>query len=125
MIKDDISKLSENDIYSMGLFTLYSLTEIPDYRVLSELPYILDKKSLLKFCKYYGGTTIKIPTVEELETVMRVLLLYQRVNIEKKSLEDALKELGYTTLNKKILQVYKLISEVLDKYEFKHREKIN
>lgn len=125
MIKDDISKLSENDIYSMGLFTLYSLTEIPDYRVLSELPYILDKKSLLKICKYYGGTTIKIPTVEELETVMRVLLLYQRVNIEKKSLESALKELGYTTLNKKILQVYKLISEVLDKYEFKHREKIN
>lgn len=125
MIKDDISKLSENDIYSMGLFTLYSLTEIPDYRVLSELPYILDKKSLLKVCKYYGGTTIKIPTVEELETVMRVLLLYQRVNIEKKSLESALKELGYTTLNKKILQVYKLISEVLDKYEFKHREKIN
>ena len=125
MIKDDISKLSENDIYSMGLFTLYSLTEIPDYRVLSELPYILDKKSLLKVCKYYGGTTIKIPTVEELETVMRVLLLYQRVNIEKKSLESALKELGCTTLNKKILQVYKLISEVLDKYEFKHREKIN
>ena len=125
MIKDDISKLSENDIYSMGLFTLYSLTEIPDYRVLSELPYILDKKSLLKVCKYYGGTTIKIPTVEELETVMKVLLIYQRVNIEKKSLESALKELGYTTLNKKILQVYKLISEVLDKYEFKHREKIN
>ena len=92
MIKDDISKLSENDIYSMGLFTLYSLTEIPDYRVLSELPYILDKKSLLKVCKYYGGTTIKIPTVEELETVMRVLLLYQRVNIEKKSLESALKD---------------------------------
>lgn len=125
MIKDDISKLSENDIYSMGLFTLYSLTEIPDYRVLSELPYLLDKKSLLKVCKYYGGTTIKIPTVEELETVMKVLLIYQRVNIEKKSLESALKELGYTTLNKKILQVYKLISEVLDKYEFKHREKIN
>lgn len=123
MIKDDLNLLSENDIYSMSLFMLYSLTDIPDYQVLSELPYIMDKKALLKFCKYYGGQTIKIPTIEELDTVMKVLLLYQKVNIENKSLDESLTLLGYSTLNKKLLQVYKLVSEVLDKYEFKHREK--
>ena len=123
MIKDDINLLSEDDIYSMSLFMLYSLTEIPDYRTLSELPYLMDKNSLLNFCKYYGGTTIKVPTTEELTTILHMLHLYRLIKIEHKGFEESFTAMGYKVQDKKLLQIYKRVSEVLDKYEFKHREK--
>lgn len=121
MIKDNLNKLKENDIYSMALFILYNLTNVPEYSVLGELPYILDKETLLKFCKYYGGTTIKVPTLSELETIMHTILIYEDVNINKNTLENSLAKFGMSTYNKKLLSVYKKLCEVLDKYEFKPR----
>lgn len=122
MIKEDLNKLKESDIYSMALFILYNLTSIPEYSALGELPYLLDKDTLLKFCKYYGGLTIKVPTIQELETIMHTLLIYEDVNISKHSLESSLKKYGQEVSNKKLLGVYKRICEVLDKYEFKPRK---
>jgi hypothetical protein len=49
---------------------------VPDYMVLSELVYVLDKDNLLKLCEYFGGSTIKIPTIKELESIVYSLLLY-------------------------------------------------
>ena len=65
-IKTELENLKEKDIYSLMLFALYKAQEIPEYASLSQLAYILDKDNLLKLCEFYGGLTIKIPTVKEL-----------------------------------------------------------
>ena len=36
MIRDDLAKLSDNDIYSLILFALYKIKNIPEYSTLSE-----------------------------------------------------------------------------------------
>ena len=66
----------DKDIYSLCLFVLYKLTDIPEYTTLSELSYILDKDNMLKFCQYFGGSVIRVPTISELESTMSLLLLY-------------------------------------------------
>ena len=72
----ELNNLKSQDIYSLILFALYKLREIPEYSTLSELAYIVDKENLLKLCEYFGGTTIHIPTIDELESILYSLLLY-------------------------------------------------
>lgn len=89
-IKEKLDKLTDVDTYSLILFTLYQLTDVPEYSSLSELAYILDKQNLLKLCEYFGGSTIKIPTVKELTNIIYALLIFQSVNIEGKTYEEAM-----------------------------------
>ena len=77
MITENLKKLRTTDIYSLVLFALYKMRDIPDYRVLSELVYILDRDSLLRLCEYFGGNTIQIPTLDDLQVVLYCLLLYE------------------------------------------------
>ena len=63
-IKEELNQLKETDVYSMLLFVLYKMRGIEEYSILSELAYILDKKNLLNLCEYFGGLTIKIPTID-------------------------------------------------------------
>ena len=76
-LNNEISKLNEKETYSLILFALFKLMNIPEYSTLSELVYILDKETLLKLCGYFGGLTIKIPTIQELESIVYSLILYQ------------------------------------------------
>lgn len=41
-INTEIAKLNEMDTYSLILFTLFKLRDIPEYATLSELVYILE-----------------------------------------------------------------------------------
>ena len=59
----NFSKFKDKDTYSLAMFILYKLTNIPEYSINGELPYILDKKNLLNFCNYFGGRTIRVPTL--------------------------------------------------------------
>jgi len=122
--KDAIKTLQDIDIYSLSMFTLYKLTEIPEYTAIGELPYILDKDNMLKLCQYFGGRSIKIPTVEELYSTMNLLLLYQYVNIEGKSYDEAIQIIGYSSRElRKVKQAYQKLCDVLANYNFKHRGK--
>lgn len=119
-IQDKLNDLSETDIYSMMLFALYKLKDIPEYSVLSELVYLTDKKSLFNLLEYFGGMTIRIPSVEELKLMLNVLLLYQLVHFEDKDFNEALKELDMKDSKlSDVKDAYLKVSEVLDKYEFK------
>lgn len=89
----DLDSLKVNDIYSLILFALYKYKNIPQYSTLSELVYILDKDSLLKLCEYFGGMTIKIPTIEDIEILIYALLVYQKVDIQGEDFSVVLKEL--------------------------------
>lgn len=125
-VKEDLAKLNEVDSYSLILFVLYKLREVPEYSAISELAYVLDKSNLLKLCEYFGGLTIKIPTIEELEEIVHSLLLYQYVNIDNMSFEEALKLLGKRTTDIRIVKRnYNKIKEVLEQYTFKNESECN
>ena len=72
------------------------------YKNLSELIFLFDNyKGFKQFIKYYQGTTIEVPTVKELKQALRLLALFQKVNIDKKDFNESynalkLKDLGLT-----------------------------
>ena len=118
--QEELLSIKNLDIYSLLLFSLFKLREIPEYLNLSELVYILDKKSLLKLCEYFGGTTLKIPTIEELESIVYSLILYQYVDIEKLDYEQALELLGKESKDlRHIKSDYIKLKDILNRYSFK------
>lgn len=123
-IKEELQKLHEPDIWSLLLFVLFKIKDVPEYSGISELAYILDRKNLLKLCEYFGGTTITIPTIEELETLVYGLLLYQYINIESISEEDAIVMISREGLNiKNVRTAYSKIKDTLQNYELTARSR--
>lgn len=121
-IREELINLRETDLYSLILFSLFKLRDIPEYSSLSELCYILDKESLLKLCEYFGGTTIRIPKIEELSSIVYSLVLYQLVDIDKTEYEEAVKLLGEKSCNlRQVKSDYLKLKEILSNYEFKRR----
>lgn len=119
-IKKDIAKLKDVDIYSLMLFVLYKIKDVPEYSTLSELAYILDKENLLKLFEYFGGLTIRIPTIDELEGIIYAMVLYQYVNIDGMDYDAAVKLIGHSSDElRKVKSNYNKICEVLDKFDFK------
>lgn len=118
-IAKSLDELSKTDIYSLILFAIWKLNNIPEYSTLSELAYVLDGKNLVKFLQYYGGKTITIPTTQEFNSLINALLLYQLIDIEGKNSTDALKELKEVTNLKELNSKYILIKEILDEYDFR------
>ena len=118
-IRDALSRLTKPDIYSLMLFVLFKLKDTNEYSSLSQLSYILDKDSLLKLCEFYGGTTITIPTIEDLEAVFNALLLYQEVNIEKQDFDKMIDKRDLQRPEKrKLLDCYDVVVDVLKNYDF-------
>ena len=118
-IRDALSRLTKPDIYSLMLFVLFKLKDTNEYSSLSQLSYILDKDSLLKLCEFYGGTTITIPTIEDLEAVFNALLLYQEVNIEKQDFDKMIDKRDLQRQEKrKLLDCYDVVVDVLKNYDF-------
>lgn len=119
MLKEDVSKLKTVDIYSLILFVIFQLHKVPEYAVLSELIYTVDKNSLLNLCKQFGGLTITIPTLEELDFVVDALLLYCYVNLEHKSLEEALSLLNIDkNQSKQLYNTYETLLATLKDFDF-------
>ena len=120
MLKDELNKLTTNDTYSLILFIVYELRQIPEYSVLSDLIYVLDKDTLVDFINYFGGMTITIPTNEQLQLITKTLLVYQYVNLENHSILEALQKVAENDdeLKQKILNIYNQVCEVIEKYHF-------
>lgn len=118
-----LNTLKEEDIYSLLLFALAEMKNIDQYKVISELPYIFDKKTLLKFLNYYGGMTIRIPTISEFKLVINTLLLYEYVNLEHMNMEDVTKSFKAKGINNigEIKDCYGKLANVLDNYDFNRR----
>ena len=101
-------------------FVLFKLRDIPEYSTLSELAYILDRKNLLQLCEYFGGLTIKIPTITELESIVYSLTLYQYINIEGKTMDEAIKLIGKPA-NVDVSNIksdYFKIAAIMEEYSF-------
>lgn len=124
-IKNELSNLKELDIWSLMLFVLFKVKDIPEYSSISELAYVLDKKNMLKLCEYFGGSTLRIPTIEELEVLIYGLLLYQYVEIENIPYETALELVVRNTTDiKAVRSCYVKLREVLEQYQFTSRSRL-
>lgn len=118
-IKNDLNKLKTEDIYSIMMFVLFKINETNEYSAISQLSYILDKESLLKLCEFYGGLTIKIPTISELELVYTALLMFQKVDIERLSEQEFLSSVQYVGKKQhKLISTYHELKEILKDFEF-------
>lgn len=121
-IKNELEKLKNVDVWSLMLFVLYNFQKIPEYSTLSELAYILDEKNFLKLCEYFGGQTIRIPTIDQLEETVYGMLLYQYVHIENIKFEDAIEMLRIDKLKEKAVRnCYKSVEYVLSNYKIQPR----
>lgn len=118
-IKSELNSLTTSDIYSLLMFTLYKTNELPEYSALSQLSYVLDKENLLNLCEYYGGTTLRIPTIDELELLLNGLLLFQLVDIEHQDFEEAMIKIRQSNVNyKDVRSAYFRIKDIMSKYSF-------
>ena len=117
--KENIDNLKQQDIYSFLLFVLYRLTGVNEYSSLSELAYVLDKKNFLNLCEFFGGQTITITTIEDIENLTYSFLIYQYVNIDGMTFRDALAKLPANVENiSNIKSTYKTMCEALKDYNF-------
>lgn len=122
MIKDEIKRLKDIDLYSLSMFMLYKFTEVPEFAAVSELPYVLDKDNTLRLCQYFGGRTIKVPTVDELYSMISILLLYQYVNIDGKKYTEAVDLIGFNSRElRKVKSAYTKLCKILNNYNIKSR----
>ena len=120
-IKAQLDELNKNDIYSLILFILYKSTNLPEYSSLSQLAYTLDKDNLLKLCNIFGGQTLYIPTLDELEKLIYGLMLYQYIDIDHLDYDCAfnLLNLDYkddTTIKKDITLFYNKVKHIINDY---------
>lgn len=90
-----LESLNKDDTYSMLGLLLYASSDNPRYALLNELAYILDNKSFVNFIKYFEGQTIQIPSIEEIQMSLKVLMLYQYYYIEEMSWEEAITKAGF------------------------------
>lgn len=121
-VTDLLSKFNEPDIYSVLCSYLYEFKSVPEYSTLCELVYLLDSKSFTNLIKYFEGQTITIPTREEFRSCIRVLLLFQYFEIEKKPWKESLQAAGFQSSEGKAAQnqLAKLKS-VIQEYNYGNR----
>ena len=117
-IKANLNNLHLSDIYSLILFIIYKIQDIPDYAVLSEMCYLLDGANLTRLLTYFAGSTVTFPTEEDLSTMTNALLLYQYINIEGNTLVEAQSKLENITPKQmdKITDLYLQILPIMKQY---------
>ena len=118
-ISSEISKLKNQDLYSILLFTLFQCRNTNEYSALSELAYILDEKNLLNLCEYFGGMTITIPKIEELELLLCGLEMYKDIQIDKLTLEESILKCKNKRFKiSDIKEAYVTITEIMSNFSF-------
>lgn len=124
-IKNELDKLKTTDLFSLLLFVLYKLRNIEEYSTISELAYVLDKENLLNLCEYFGGITVRIPTIDELEGIINSLLIYQYVDIDGYEYKEAIKKIGFDSHQlRQVKKDYNKIVDILKDYSFNNRENV-
>ena len=117
-IKQSLNSLHLSDIYSLMLFILFKVQEIPEYAVTSELCYLLDGANMTRLLTYFAGRTVTFPTEAEMTTVTNALLMYQYINIDGETFTAAQNKLGDLTKKEKdrITDLYVQILPIMKQY---------
>lgn len=99
-LKADYNKLHLSDIYSLMLFALFKIQDIPEYATLSELCYLLDGNNMTRLLTYFAGKTVTFPTSKEMATLTNAMLMYQYINIDGHTFTEAQSRLEATKKQK-------------------------
>lgn len=118
-IKANLNSLQLSDVYSLMLFVLYKLQDVPEYAVLSELCYLLDGANMTRLLTYFAGKTVRIPTAEEFSKMANAMLLYQYINVDGMSLVEAQAKLGKQNAKQKdeTVDLYLKLLPVMKQYK--------
>lgn len=98
--------------YLLGLMP--PLHNIPQYSWLPELFSIVGYESLIKLCKYAGGETIQIPTLDELTDSVEALQWFYDVYIKEEKLADGIP-----------FRLISLVSKIKEVYDARNSESIH
>lgn len=117
-IKKNLNNLHLSDIYSLMLFILYKIQEIPDYAVTSELCYLLDGANMTRLLTYFAGKTVTFPTESEMAVVSNALLMYQYINIDGDTFTIAQNKLEKLTKKEKdkVTELYVKLLPIMKQY---------
>lgn len=117
-IKKNLNNLHLSDIYSLMLFVLFKVQEIPEYAVASELCYLLDGANMTRLLTYFAGRTVTFPTEAEMATVTNALLMYQYINIDGDTLVNAQNKLEKLTKKEKekVTDLYVKLLPIMKQY---------
>lgn len=117
-IKRSLDSLKVPDIYSLMLFILYKIQDIPEYATLSKLCYLIDGDSLQRLLTYFAGQTVTFPTEADFTVLSSALLLYQHINIDGMSYADAQEQLGELTTKQRgrATDLYLKLIPIVDHY---------
>jgi len=113
----DLDRIGKEEACSVATSLLYSLRKEPKYSVMSELFYILDYPNFIRMIKYFGGETIRIPSSEEINYTLRIMLLYQYYKVEELSWDDSVSRSGLSdepvaSLKAKITSLEKILKNI-------------
>lgn len=89
--------------YLLGLMT--PLQEIPEFAFLPELFSIIGYSKLITLCKYAGGETITIPTIDQLSASLQALQWFYDVEIAHRAVEDEVPQ-QYKHLYREVKKIY-------------------
>ena len=117
-IKKNLNSLHLSDIYSLMLFILFKVQDIPEYAVTSELCYLLDGANMTRLLTYFAGRTVTFPTETEMAIVANALLLYQYINIDGDTFTAAQNKLENLTKKEKdrVTELYVQLLPIMKQY---------
>ena len=117
-IKSNLDTLHLSDVYSLMLFVLYKVQEIPEYAILSELCYLLDGSNINRLFTYFAGQTVTFPTKEEMSILTNALLLYQYVQVDGLTYPEGEAKLEglKASEKKKVLDLYLKLLPIMANY---------
>lgn len=117
-IKKNLNALHLSDIYSLMLFVLFKVQDIPEYAVTSELCYLLDGANMTRLLTYFAGRTVTFPTEAEMTIVTNALLMYQYINIDGETFTAAQNKLEKLTKKQKdkVTDLYVQLLPIMKQY---------
>lgn len=121
-IRKSLESLGKKEVYTLLLFALYKLRDVPEYATLSELAYVLDGTNLPRFLKAFEGATIKVPTIRDFNLVLKGLLVYQSSDIDGNPLESSIKEVSSELPPSEVRKAYLAIRKAVDECSIQKRE---
>jgi hypothetical protein len=104
-MSDKELSITEELDFQYLLQLLPPLEDTPEFAWLPELFSIIGARKLITLCKYAGGETIKIPTIEQLSKDIDALQWYYDVYISHKKSVDEI-PIEFIDLVLKIKSVY-------------------
>ena len=117
-IKKNLNSLHLSDIYSLMLFILFKVQDIPEYAVASELCYLLDGANMTRLLTYFAGKTVTFPTEAEMSIVTNALLMYQYINIDGDTFTAAQNKLDKLSKKEKdkVTELYVQLLPIMKQY---------